>query len=116
MDRKAIFGYNVSGDNALYNNSSNFHKLSLDERKKDLSRESNRIWFTVHEDLIVKHIQKVAKHNRFSNWRKLPFVWLPCDRHAEIQDDQTMGIPSSPSPQAEPTTDPGGASGRGCAC
>ena len=96
MDRKALFGYNVSGDNALYNPGSSFLKLSLDERKKDLPAESVRLWLNQQKDLITKHIQKVAKNNRFTtNWQNLPFVWQPCEFGAEIADDLKMGIPSS---------------------
>ena len=95
MDRKAIFGHNVSGDNALYNSKLGLQKLSLDEQKIDLAGEANRIWYSSLEDEITKQILKVSKNNRFSHWQKLPFVWLPCDDDKEITDDETFGIPSS---------------------
>ena len=95
MDRKALFGHNISGDNSLYNGNNFFKKLSLDTRKKDLAGETDRLWFSSQEDLIIKHILKISKNNRFSDWRRLPFVWKPCKYGDEIVNDETMGIPSS---------------------
>ena len=43
----------------------------------------------------MKHIQKIEKYNRFFDFRKLPFCWGPVDFGGEIQEDETMGIPSS---------------------
>ena len=90
-----LFSQNISGDTALYNDSNNFTKLSLDGKKHNLGKDPARIWFNTQEDNVMKHIQKVDKENRFYDFRKLPFVWAPCSMSSEIRDDETMGIPSS---------------------
>ena len=90
-----LFSQNISGDTALYSNSSSFSKLSLDTKKHCLGNDPSRMWFNSLEDNVIKHIQKVDKENRFYDFRKLPFCWAPCEVNAEIRDDPTMGIPSS---------------------